>query len=96
MVSDFPVYPSTPELRIDVTDETKFELVRAAQDHFRKSREVIDIDGARILFDDGWGLLRASNTQPVIGARYEARTEEALHIIREEIESWLRTQGVEF
>ena len=95
MVSDFPVYVSTPELRIEVTEESKFGLMHAAQEHFRKNREVIDIDGARILFDDGWGLLRASNTQPVIVARYEARTEEGLSAIMEEIESWLREQGVE-
>ena len=55
---------------------------------------MIDLDGARILFDDGWGLLRASNTQPIIVARYEARTEEGLNAIREEIELWLQTQGV--
>ena len=95
MVSDFPVYVSTPELRIEVTEESKFGLMRAAQEHFKKRREVTDIDGARILFDDGWGLLRASNTQPVIVARYEARTEEGLCVIREEVESWLRTQNVE-
>ena len=95
MVSDFPVYVSTPELRIEVTEESKFGLMQAAQEHFKKSREVIDVDGARILFEDGWGLLRASNTQPVIVARYEARTEEGLHAIRDEIESWLRSQGVE-
>lgn len=95
MVSDFPVYVSTPELRIEVTEESKFGLMRAAQEHFKKTREVIDIDGARILFDDGWGLLRASNTQPVIVARYEARTGEGLRVIREEVESWLRTQNVE-
>ncbi len=69
--------------------------MRAAQEHFKKTREVIDIDGARILFDDGWGLLRASNTQPGLVARYEARTEEGLRAIREEVESWLRTQSVE-
>ena len=95
MVSDFPVYVSTPELRIEVTEESKFGLMRAAQEHFKKTREVIDVDGARILFDDGWGLLRASNTQPVIVARYEARTGEGLRVIREEVESWLRTQNVE-
>ena len=95
MVSDFPVYASTPELRIEVTEESKFTLMQAAEEHFKKTREVIDVDGARILFDDGWGLLRASNTQPVIVARYEARTEAGLSAIREEIESWLRSQGVE-
>jgi phosphomannomutase/phosphoglucomutase len=94
MVSDFPVYVSTPELRIDVTEETKFGIVAAALEHFRETRDVIDVDGARVLFDGGWGLLRASNTQPIIVARYEAETEKQLSAIRGEIESWLLTQGV--
>ncbi len=94
MVSDFPVYVSTPELRIDATEETKFAIVEAAQDHFRETRDVIDVDGARVQFDGGWGLLRASNTQPIIVARYEAETEEQLTAIRGEMESWLRTKGV--
>lgn len=94
MVSDFPQYISTPELRLEVTEETKFEIVRRAQQHFRRTHDVIDVDGARVLFGDGWGLLRASNTQPVIVARFEARTEERLAEIREEMESWLRDQGV--
>ena len=94
MVSDFPVYVSTPELRIDVTEETKFAIMEAAQDHFRETRDVIDVDGARVQFEGGWGLLRASNTQPIIVARYEAETEEQLTAIRGEMESWLRTKGV--
>ena len=94
MVSDFPVYVSTPELRIDVTEETKFAIMEAAQDHFRETRDVIDVDGARVQFEGGWGLLRASNTQAIIVARYEAETEEQLTAIRGEMESWLRTKGV--
>ncbi len=94
MVSDFPVYVSTPELRIEVTEETKFEIMEAAQNHFRETRDVIDVDGARVKFDGGWGLLRASNTQPILVARYEAETEEQLIAIRGEIEAWLRTRGV--
>ena len=94
MVSDFPVYVSTPELRIEVTEETKFAIVEAAQDHFRETRDMIDVDGARVRFEGGWGLLRASNTQPIIVARYEAETEEQLTAIRGEMESWLRTKGV--
>ncbi len=95
MVSDFPVYVSTPELRIEVTEETKFAIVEAAQNHFKENRDVIDVDGARVKFDGGWGLLRASNTQPILVARYEAETEEQLAAIRGEMESWLRTKGVE-
>ena len=68
--------------------------MEAAKDHFAKARDVITVDGARILFDEGWGLLRASNTQPIIVARYEAKTAEHLIAIRSEVESWLRAQGV--
>ncbi len=94
LVADFPVFVSTPELRIEVPEEDKFELVREAQEHFRRDHKVIDVDGARVLFGDGWGLLRASNTQPVLVARYEAGTMERLEEIRNEIEAWLRSKGV--
>ncbi|HEX9107998.1 MAG TPA: phosphomannomutase/phosphoglucomutase, partial [Longimicrobiales bacterium] len=62
----FPQYVSTPEIRLDVSEETKFDIVRRAVEHFKQSHDVIAIDGARVLFDGGWGLLRASNTQPVL------------------------------
>ena len=94
LLADVPKFVVTPELRIDVTEETKFGIVDRAIAHFRKTRDVVDVDGARVLFADGWGLIRASNTQPVLVARYEARTEERLRAIRDEMESWLRDQGV--
>ena len=94
MVGDFPQYVSTPEIRIDVTEEQKWTVVEAAVAHFSSLHDVIDVDGVRVLFGDGWALLRASNTQPVIVARYEARTEDRLGEIRDEVESWLRAQGV--
>jgi phosphomannomutase/phosphoglucomutase len=95
IVGDFPSYVSTPEIRVDVQEERKFDIVRAAQDHFRKAHQVIDVDGARILFGDGWGLLRASNTQPVLVARYEARSLDRLREIQGEVEGWLRSQGID-
>lgn len=95
LVSEFPKYVSTPELRIDVTEENKFGLVERALAHFRERYEVVDVDGVRVQFGDGWGLLRASNTQPVLVARYEARTEQRRDAIRSEMEAWLRDQGVE-
>jgi phosphomannomutase/phosphoglucomutase len=55
---------------------------------------VVGVDGARVLFGDGWGLIRASNTQPVLVVRFEARTAERLSEIRAEMESWLRSRGV--
>jgi phosphomannomutase/phosphoglucomutase len=94
MVAEFPVYVSTPEIRIDVTEEQKWDVVEAAVAHFRALYDVIDVDGVRVLFGDGWALLRTSNTQPVIVSRYEARTAERLGEIRAEVEGWLRSQGV--
>jgi phosphomannomutase/phosphoglucomutase len=55
---------------------------------------VIDVDGVRVLFGDGWGLIRASNTQPALVARYEATSAPRLAAIRNEMEAWLRAQGV--
>jgi phosphomannomutase/phosphoglucomutase len=94
MLSDVPDYVSTPELRIDVPEEIKFGLVDKAVQYFKSKHKVIDVDGVRVLFGDGWGLIRASNTQPVIVARYEAQTPERLAAIRGEMEGWLREQGV--
>ncbi len=95
LLADVPQYVSTPEIRIDVPEEIKFDVVRKAVDHFRSTHDVIDVDGVRVLFGDGWGLIRASNTQPVIVARYEALTAERQQAIRDEMEGWLRSQGVQ-
>lgn len=94
MIDEFPRYVSTPELRIDVPEEEKFEIVSRAVDTFRKDHDVIDVDGVRVLFGDGWGLIRASNTQPALVMRCEARTEERLAEIRGTFEGWLRQQGI--
>jgi phosphomannomutase / phosphoglucomutase len=92
-LAEFPRFVSTAEIRYPATEETKFEIVGRATEHFRRSREVIDVDGARVLFGDGWGLIRASNTEPVLVARYEARTAERLAEIREIMEGWLAGDG---
>jgi phosphomannomutase/phosphoglucomutase len=94
LAGDLPQYVSTPEMRIEVDEEKKWRVVEAALEHFQQEYDVIDVDGARVLFGDGWGLLRTSNTQPVIVARFEARTEERLREIRAIMESWLQTQGI--
>jgi len=93
-LADVPDFVSTPEIRIDVDEEKKFGLVDKAVQHFKSKHKVIDVDGVRVLFGDGWGLIRASNTQPVIVARYEAQSKERLAAIRGEMEGWLREQGV--
>jgi phosphomannomutase/phosphoglucomutase len=79
---------STPEIRIDCPDEIKFEVVEKAKRELKqKNLQIIDIDGVRITFSDGWGLVRASNTQPVLVLRYEASTPARLDEIRDLIES---------
>jgi len=93
-VSGIPAFASTPEIRIEVTEESKARIVGEAVEYFRGRHDVVDVDGVRILFGDGWGLLRSSNTQPVIVARFEARTPERLTEIRTEVMDWLATQGV--
>jgi phosphomannomutase/phosphoglucomutase len=94
LLSDVPPFVATPEIRIDCPDDAKFGIVDRAIRHFGSLYEVVDVDGARVLFGDGWGLIRASNTQPVLVARYEARTATRMAEIRAEMEAWLRTQGV--
>jgi phosphomannomutase/phosphoglucomutase len=94
IVAELPQYVSTPEIRIEVDEEKKWEVVEAALEHFRRDHDVIDVDGARVLFGDGWGLLRTSNTQPVIVARFEARTAERLAEIQDVVGGWLKTQGI--
>jgi phosphomannomutase/phosphoglucomutase len=94
LLSDVPKFVSTPELRVDCPDEIKFGIVERAARHFKETHDVIDVDGVRVLFGDGWGLIRASNTQPVLVTRYEARTAARLAEIRGEMEGWLRAQGV--
>ena len=77
LLADVPEFVSTPEIRIDVPEERKFGIVDEAVAHFRATHDVIDVDGVRVLFGDGWGLIRASNTQPVLVLRFEARTRGA-------------------
>jgi phosphomannomutase / phosphoglucomutase len=85
LLADVPRTWSTPEIRVDCPDERKFEVVRELTAAFKARREVFDLDGMRVSFPDGWGLLRASNTQPVLVLRFEATSPEGLARIREEI-----------
>ena len=79
MLADVPKTFTTPEIRVDCPDEEKFEIVKKITADFKKEYDVIDIDGARVIFNGGWGLIRASNTQPVLVVRFEAETEEKLN-----------------
>jgi phosphomannomutase/phosphoglucomutase len=77
-LSDVPKTYSTPEIRIDCPDNVKFEIVRTLTEFYKNKFNIIDIDGVRILLDDGWGLVRSSNTQPILVLRFEGQSEEAL------------------
>ncbi|MBI4228580.1 MAG: phosphomannomutase/phosphoglucomutase [Deltaproteobacteria bacterium] len=82
---------STPEIRVDCPDETKFKLANQTREELKKEYRVIDIDGVRVEFPDGWGLIRASNTQPALVLRFEADSPERLEEIRSIIEDKLET-----
>jgi len=83
LAAEMPSYPVTPELRADCPDDLKFKIVDELRDYFKAQYKVIDIDGARVVFPDGWGLIRASNTQAVLVLRFEAKTEQRLAEIRQ-------------
>ena len=92
MLTDVPKTAATPEIRVDCPDENKFEIVRELTESFREKYDVIDIDGVRIKFDNGWALIRASNTQPVIVFRFEANNvdhlDEIISVIRKAISKY--------
>jgi phosphomannomutase/phosphoglucomutase len=93
LLEDVPVYYSTPEIRAETaSDEIKFQIAEKAKEYFSREYDVIDVDGVRILFGDGWGLVRASNTQPVLVLRFEARSRERL----EELQNLVVTKLKEF
>jgi len=94
LLTDLPQTFATPELRVDCPDEQKFDVVRRAAEHFAAKYPVSTLDGVRITFPQGWGLLRASNTQPVLVMRFEASTPQALAAYRAEVEAWLSAHGV--
>ena len=95
MLASVPRYYATPELRVKSTDEEKFRVVDQVLEHFRSRYEVIDVDGARILFDDGWGLVRASNTGPELIVRCEGTSPEGLERIKQELFGYLRQVGLD-
>jgi phosphomannomutase/phosphoglucomutase len=86
MLSDLPPSHTTPEIRVDCPDDIKFEVVKRAVEHFRKSHETVEVDGVRVQLPDGWGLIRASNTQPVLVLRFESQSPENLEKYRKDFE----------
>jgi phosphomannomutase / phosphoglucomutase len=87
LLSDVPQTHVTPEIRVDCPDEVKFGVVAQVLAHYRATHDVLDVDGARVNFEGGWGLVRASNTQPALVLRFEAISPERLQSIRNEVEA---------
>jgi phosphomannomutase / phosphoglucomutase len=81
-----PKLVSTSELRVDCPDDQKFRIVEKVAEIYRTQRDIVDIDGVRVPFEEGWGLVRASNTQPILVMRFEATTKELLHKYQKEVE----------
>jgi phosphomannomutase / phosphoglucomutase len=86
-LADLPKTVTTPEIRFDCPDELKFQVVAQASAELRARHQTVDVDGVRVIFPKGWGLVRASNTQPVLVMRFEATTPELLAEYRGEVES---------
>ena len=93
-LAGLPKMVSTPEIRVDCPDEVKFDLVQRVAAHFKKTHKTVDIDGVRVIFPEGWGLLRASNTQPVLVMRFEAANEHLLKQYQSEEEQVLEASRV--
>ncbi len=91
LIQDLPKTFTTPEIRVECPDDVKFEVVDKIVALYKGKQKIIDIDGLRALYDDGWGLVRASNTQPALVLRFEALTQDRLDEIRAEIETDLKT-----
>lgn len=93
-LDDWPVTYNTPEIRMECPDKIKFDVVKKAQEYFREKYSIVDVDGVRITFEDGWALLRASNTQAVLVLRFEAeskqRLEEFRKIVEEPLKDWIK------
>jgi phosphomannomutase/phosphoglucomutase len=90
LLADLPPSFSTPEIRVACPDERKFAIAEKATDYFRKHYGVIDLDGVRVRFPEGWGLIRASNTQPALVLRFEARSAAKLQEYRALVEQKLK------
>jgi phosphomannomutase/phosphoglucomutase len=88
-LSDLPIMYNTEEIRVDCPEEIKFKVVERVKQMLADQYQVIDIDGVRVVFPDGWGLLRASNTGPILVLRFEAESPERLDAIRNLVEETL-------
>ncbi|HPI97216.1 MAG TPA: phosphomannomutase/phosphoglucomutase, partial [Synergistales bacterium] len=94
MLADMPVYYSTAEVRVDCSDEKKFEVIEQIKNEAIKDHEAITIDGVRIKYPEGWGLVRASNTQPVLVTRCEGKSQKALDTITSDMKKRMLKAGL--
>jgi phosphomannomutase / phosphoglucomutase len=90
LLADLPKSVSTPEIRVDCPDDKKFIIAEKAKEYFRQHYDIIDVDGVRVQFPEGWGLIRASNTQPALVLRFEAQSNDKLKEYRAIVESKLK------
>jgi phosphomannomutase/phosphoglucomutase len=97
LLLDVPRTMITPEIRVECPDEIKFDVVERVKAELRRDYPIIDVDGVRVIFEDGWGLVRASNTQPVLVLRFEAsnqkRLEEIKRLVEDKVRSAVRLNG---
>jgi len=91
LLADLPPAFTTPEIRVDCPEDKKFQVAERAREYFRARYEIIDVDGVRIRFPDGWGLIRASNTQPALVLRFEARSRTELEKYQRLVEGVVAT-----
>ena len=94
LFADLPRTFNTPEIRVDCADDIKFEIVERAARYFSKKYPVKTIDGVRMVFPKGWGLIRESNTQPILVLRFEATDADALAEYQHEVTAWLQSENV--
>ena len=94
LLAGVPSLVSTPEIRLDCPDDQKFQIVADLASEFKKQYQVIDVDGARVVFEGGWGLIRASNTQPVLVLRFEAENQKTLQEIQKIFMNKLAKKGL--
>jgi phosphomannomutase/phosphoglucomutase len=95
LVASLPQYHATPETRLACPEDRKFQVPEQLKAEFARQHRIVDIDGIRVEFGDGWGLVRASNTQPALVVRFEARSEARLAEIQATMMAALRRLGVE-
>ncbi|WP_430089851.1 phosphomannomutase/phosphoglucomutase [Paenibacillus cisolokensis] len=95
MFADVPRYHATPETRVACADEAKQQVIHKVKAYFQGTHELIEVDGVRVVFPNGWGLVRSSNTQPILVLRAEADTEQGLNDIKAQLEQALHAAAPE-